>query len=348
MTIVVTGASGHLGNNLVRALLARGEAVRAVIHKDDRALAGLEVERVQLDICDAAAVRRAVGGAKLVYHLAAKISIVGSMGGLVHRVNVEGTRSVAQASLAEGVRMVHVSSIHAMQQMPKDQPLDETRARVPLGDRRWPAYDQSKAEGERVVRRLLDEGLDAVILHPTGVIGRHDYGPSRMGTVFIDLWHRRLPALVEGGFDFVDVRDVTSALLAAADPARGRRGESYLLTGHWRSIADIAHAAAAITGKAPPGLSTPTWLAHVGAPFMTLWSQLTGKEPLYTAESLLALDSNRDMRGDKARADLGHNPPPFEHSVYDALAWHRAAGNIDPAAPLQVPAGLTVDANGGA
>ncbi len=347
MTIVVTGAAGHIGNNLVRALLARGEAVRAAVHRDDRALAGLEIERVQLDICDAPAVRRAVGGARLVYHLAAKISIVGPMGGLVHRVNVEGTRSVAQACLAEGVRMVHVSSIHAMQQMPKDQPLDETRARVPLGDRRWPAYDQSKAEGERVVRRLLEEGLDAVILHPTGVIGRHDYGPSRMGTAFLDLWHRRLPAMVEGGFDFVDVRDVTSALLVAADPARGRRGESYLLTGHWRSIADLARTTADITGKAPPSLRTPTWLAHVGAPFMTMWSQLSGKEPLYTAESLLALDSNQDMRSDKARADLGHNPPPFEHSVYDTFAWHRAVGNIDGAAPLQIPAGLSADAVAG-
>jgi dihydroflavonol-4-reductase len=328
MTIVVTGASGHLGNNLVRALLARGERVRAVIHRDDRALQGLEVERVQADICNADAVRRAVGGASLVYHLAARISIVGPQGGAVERINVGGARNVAEAALAEGVRMVHVSSIHAFQQAPKDEPLDERRARVPFGDRRWPAYDQTKAEGERVVRQLLERGLDAVILHPTGVIGRHDYAPSRMGHVFLDLWHRRLPSLVPGGFDFVDVRDVTKALLAAADPARGRRGESYLLTGHWRTVAELAAAAAAITGRPAPRLTTPSWLAHAGAPVMTLWAKLTGGEPLYTAESLEALQSNRDMRSDKARVDLGHSPPAFEESVLDTYVWHREVGNI--------------------
>ena len=322
----------------------RGERVRAVVHNDRHALAGLDVERVEGDVTDAAAIRTALQGASLVYHLAAVISIDGDHGGRVTRVNVGGTTNVAEAALELGVRMVHMSSIRAMQQRPMDQPIDESRERVPWGDKRWPAYDRTKAEGERAVRRAIARGLDATIIHPTGVIGGHDYGPSRLGKVFLDLYHRRLPSMVDGGFDWVDVRDVVAALLAAADPAKGRCGESYLLTGHWRSMVELTRVAESITGKAPPRLHAPLWLAHVGAPFMTGWARLRGKEPLYTTESLEALQSNRDMRSTKASADLGFAARPFEQSVYDLYAWHRSVGNIPADAELRVPSGVVADA----
>jgi dihydroflavonol-4-reductase len=338
MAIVVTGASGHIGGNLVRTLVERGERVRAVVHRDDRALRGLDVERVSADVTDAAAVRNACKGASLIYHLAAYISIDGGHGGAVERVNVGGTANVAEAALAEGVRMVHVSSIHAMQQEPKHAPLDETRARVPWGDRRWPAYDQTKAEGERVVRRAIERGLDATILHPTGVIGPHDYAPSRLGLVFLQLYRRTLPSLIDGGFDWVDVRDVVHALIAASDPAKARCNESYLLTGAWKSVAEIAATASSITGVAPPRLATPMWLAQVGAPFMTAWARVTGAEPLYTHESLEALQSNRDMRSEKAKSELGFAPRPFERSVYETYLWHRDVGNLPADAALREPA----------
>ena len=335
MTAVITGASGRIGGNLVRTLLDRGEQVRAMVHRDDRALRGLDIERVNADITDAAAVRTACAGASVIYHLAARISIDGGHGGAVERINVGGTANVVEAALAEGVRMVHVSSIHAMQQSPKNEALDETRVRVPWGDRRWPVYDQTKAEGERVVRRAIDRGLDATILHPTGVIGPHDYAPSRLGEVFLQLYRRRLPSLVDGGFDWVDVRDVVQALVAAADPAKGKRGESYLLTGSWRSVRELAATAERVTGMAPPRLSTPMWLAEMGAPLMTLWARMTGAEPLYTSESLEALRSNRDMRSDKAMKDLGFSPRQFEQSVYEVYEWHRAQGNLPNNAQLR-------------
>ncbi len=339
MTIVITGAAGHLGGNLVRTLLERGERVRAVVHRDTRGLAGLDVETVSADVTDLASIRAALQGASLIYHLAAVISIDGDHGGLVTRVNVQGSANVAEVALELGVRMVHLSSIHAMQQRPFDQPIDETRERVPWGDMRWPAYDRTKAEGERAVRRAIARGLDATIIHPTGVIGGHDYSPSRLGKVFIDLYHRRLPSIVDGGFDWVDVRDVVAALLAAADPARGRCGESYLLTGSWRSVIELAGIAASITGKAPPRFHSPLWLAHVGAPLMTAWARMRGTEPLYTLESLEALQSNRNMRSDKAKADLGFQARPFEQSVYDLYVWHRSVGNIPRDAELRAPAG---------
>jgi dihydroflavonol-4-reductase len=144
--------------------------------------------------------RQAFEGANVVYHLAGVISVVGPMGGLVESVNVDGTRVVAETALAVGAtRLVHCSSVHAYSMAAAGQVIDESSPRSTGG--LLPAYDRSKAGGEFEVLRVVDRGLDAVIVNPTGVIGPRDEAPSRMGTVLLALWRRRLPAVVAGGFD---------------------------------------------------------------------------------------------------------------------------------------------------
>lgn len=323
----MTGASGHIGANLVRALLARGRSVRVLVHAESRALDGLDVERVPGDVRDPEAVRRACAGVEVVQHLAAVISIDGDLGGLVPSVNVGGAGTVADAALAAGVRrMVHMCSVHAFAQDETDAVLDETCARA-VGPGH-PAYDRSKAAGERAVRDVVARGLDAVLLHPTGVIGPCDFGPSRMGQVLLDLARRRMLALVDGGYDFVDARDVVDAALAAADAARGRRGESYLLAGGWSSVRGVAEAAARATGVAPPRLDAPMWVARAGAPFVAAYHRVAGGMPLFTPESLRALRCGRNISSAKARRDLGWNPRPLAETVADTYAWFRAAGML--------------------
>jgi dihydroflavonol-4-reductase len=313
VTVVVTGASGHIGGSLVRELLARGRRVRAVLHQRDGSLGGLEVERVRADVRDAASLRRAFDGAEVLYHLAGIISISGDRGGLVPAVNVTGVANACQAALDCGVRrVVHVSSVHAFRQEPLDRPLDETRPQVADAPG-YPAYDRSKAQGERRVREAIARGLDAVIVNPTGVLGPNDYEPSRMGRVFLDFVHRRLPAAVPGGFDFVDARDVAAGAIAAEE--RGRTGENYLLGGHWTSVVDLLRLFEQVTGVRPPRLVVPFGLARLGLPFIGLWGRRVGREPLYTAESLHALSANRDVRHEKAARELGHAPRPLPETV---------------------------------
>ena len=205
---------------------------------------------------------------EVVYHLAGVVSILGDAGGSVPVVNVAGAGNAAGAALACGARMVHCSSVHAFDLAAGTGPLDETAPRVPAGSPRHSAYDRSKADGERLVREAIGRGLDAVIVHPTGVIGPWDFEPSRMGRFFIRLWKGTLPALVYGAFDFVDARDVAGGLVAAAE--RGGRGESYLLGGHFCRIAEIAAVAAAVTGRHHARPTLPMWAARVGVPFMRL------------------------------------------------------------------------------
>ncbi len=323
--VVVTGASGHIGANLVKQLLADGRSVRALYHRSKGLLEDESIDWVQGDVRDKDTLLNAFKGAETVFHLAAMISIEGDLDGLVNAVNVEGARNVAQACLTCGVkRLVHFSSIHAFNQSPLNEVLDETRARAT--GQHHNAYDRSKAAGEAKVREVIAQGLDCVFVHPSGVIGPFDGEPSRMGQVFLDLYHGALPALIDGGFDWVDVRDVVSGAVAAE--TQGRCGENYLLTGKWRSVKDLADIAAGITGKKRPTMVTPMWLARGWAPFQAALDRMRGKRPLYTSESLEALRANKQVDHGKAERELGHAPRPIEESIKDIYAWFEKVGKL--------------------
>ena len=322
---VVTGASGHIGANLVQALLDAGHEVRALFHRRKGLLEHTEVEWVAGDVLDIESLRAAFSGAETIFHLAALISIEGDQGGRVTKINVDGVGNVAQAALDTGVeRLVHFSSIHAFKQQPVDEVLDEHRERAEGVQHN--AYDRSKAAGEKKLRTFMDKGLEAVILHPTGVIGPFDGEPSRMGQCFLDLYHQKLPGLVDGGFDWVDVRDVVRAALNAQE--RGVSGENYLLSGHWHSMLDLAEMAQEVTGVKRPGLITPMWLARVWAPFQMSIDRMRGSRPLYTGEALEALRGNRHVSNQKAKNELDFSPRPTKESVADIYAWFEKEGRL--------------------
>jgi dihydroflavonol-4-reductase len=324
MKVAVTGATGHIGANLVRTLLARGDEVRALVHDDDRALQGVAVEKLRADVRDLAALKRAFDGVDLVFHLAARISIAPGDAAEVHAVNVEGTRNVVEACLAQKVkRLVHFSSIHALSPEPRDQTVDETRA---LAEGSWLPYDRSKAAGELEVKKGVERGLDAVTVNPTAVLGPNDFRPSPMGTVLLDLYRRNLPGLIDGGFDWVDVRDVVAGALAAAE--KGRKGERYLLSGARRSLSDLARTVEEVTGVKRPWLVSPMWLARASAPFATGWARLTKKPPRLTAESLHALRNHQLVSHDKAARELGYQPRPLEDTVTATFAWFKEANVV--------------------
>ncbi len=325
MSVVVTGATGHVGANLVRALVDAGRAVRVVVRDDVRAIDGLDVERVEGDVRDRESLDRAFAGAEVVYHLAARISITGPQGGLVEAVNVEGVRKATAAARAAGVkRFVHFASIHAFEQLPLEETLDETRILVTPPA---PAYDVTKAEGIRVVLAAVKEGLDAVVVCPTAVLGPHDYKGSRMGLVVRKLATGKLPGTVTGGFDWVDVRDIVAGAMAAE--TRGRTGELYLLGGAWTTVTELAKVVEEVTGRKAPGFCSPMWLAHVGTPFSVAWAKMTGGEPLFTREALHALkQGNPKISTAKAATDFGYAPRPLSETIRAAVEWQREAGFI--------------------
>ncbi len=290
--IVVTGASGLVGGNLVRAMLSQERPVRALVHHDRRALDGLDVETASADLNDPASLEQAFRGAQIVYHLASTISIRMDNWEELERVNVNGTRNVVEACLRCGVRrLVYFSSIHAYQQEPFDQPLDEGRPL--LTDDRVPPYERSKAAAEWIARQAPQRGLDTVIIVPTAILGPYDFRPSYLGEALQMLVRGRIPALVRGGYDWVDVRDVVNGAIQAEHLAPS--GAHFILSGHWHTLQDVARLAAEISGHPAPRLTVPAWLAELAQPVMAELAQLNGSQPLYTRAMLKALRSNRQV-----------------------------------------------------
>jgi dihydroflavonol-4-reductase len=321
--VVVTGASGHIGGNLVRSLIEQDREVCCLVRRDRRAIDGLNVEIAPLDLFDVDALAASFKGAGTVFHLAALISIVGAVGGKVERTNVEGARNIAEACLKAGVdRLVHFSSIHAYQQKPLDVPVTEETEYAEKPDNY--AYDRSKARGQQAILEVVEKGLDAVVVNPTGVIGVHDYKPSRMGLFFLKLHNGRLPAIVAGGFNFVDVQDVVEGALLAEEKAK--TGASYILSGHYNTVKQMADLWAEVAGCNRPRLTTPMWLARLAAPFAESWARVRGAEPLFTRESLGALRANPVHSHEKATRELGYRSRPMRETLENLHDWLMETG----------------------
>ena len=319
---LVTGATGHIGNVLVRALMARGERVRALIlpGEDTSPVGGLDIEKVQGDVLDFPALQAALQGVENVFHLAGMISILPGRNSLLQLVNVVGTRNVVHAVRNANVkRLVYTSSIHALSRVPHGVKIDE---QLPFdSEHAISAYDQSKAQASLEVQRAVRDGLDAVLACPTGVIGPYDFRHSEMGSFIYDCSQRKPQFYVDGAYDFVDVRDVAQGLIAARD--RGRTGETYILSGELISVRGLLEAVWKITGQRVMRLRLPLALAHFAAHFTPLYYRLTHAQPRLTAYSLATLASNADISHAKAQIELGFTPRPLSEALADTVHWFR-------------------------
>jgi dihydroflavonol-4-reductase len=325
MTVALTGASGHVGAALSRALLDAGETVRLLVHEDTRALEDLRAERVRADLTDPDSLCRAFRGVEIVYHLAASISLDRRHTETMRRVNVEGTRHVIRACRNCSVRrLVHFSSIEALADLNSLKPTDESN---PLaGPRNTTMYGWTKAESERLVLEAAKQGLDVVILSPTAIVGPHDYKPSHLGRSLLDLYHNRLPALIRGGFNWVDVRDVASATVAAG--GRGRKGERYILSGTWKSIAQMAALVGEITGRDGVRPILPVWIARAAAGIIGGLPGLGSQYPAFTPDAIVAVGKHREVTCAKAREELNYQPRPLEETLRDTFRWFEERGYL--------------------
>jgi dihydroflavonol-4-reductase len=318
---LVTGATGHIGNVLVRKLLEQGKKVRALIWRgeDTSSIRDLELERVEGDVLDPESLRPALEGVDTVYHLAGLISIMPGRQPFVWKVNVEGTRNVLEAARRANVRrLVYTSSIHAIQRAPHGVEMDETLGFDPNNP--YGEYDRSKAAASLEVQKAAQSDLDAVIACPTGVIGPYDFRGSEMGEVIRGAAEAKPMFYVEGAYDFVDVRDVADGLIAAAK--HGCRGESYILGGHKISVRDLLKTVRQVTGKAFASIKIPFSLAEFAAKFTPWYYQRTKAKPRFTPYSLEVLQSNANISHAKARRELGYKPRPVIETIADTVRWY--------------------------
>jgi len=325
---LVTGGSGFLGSAVVRALLARGATVRALVRPTSPRgnLADLGCEIVTGDLTDPASLRQAMAGVRYLFHVAADYRLWARDPSEILRANVEGTRSLAREALAAGVeRMVYTSSVAALRVAGATDPVDETAALMPseaIG-----TYKRSKTLAERVIEDMVrQEGLPAVIVSPTTPIGPRDIRPTPTGRILLDAARGRIPAFVDTGLNFVHVDDVAAGHLLAFE--RGRIGERYILGGENLSLQDLLGTVAGLTGRRSPRIRLPRAPLFPLAFGAEAFARFTGREPLLTLDGLRMSRYRMFFTSDKAERELGYRSRPYQDGVRDALAWFRTAGYL--------------------
>lgn len=320
MLNLVTGGTGHIGNVLVKELLRRNEKVRVLVleNEDLTPICDLDVEIFYGNVCDYESLLPAMQGVDYVFHLAGIISILSGQNSHVHNVNVGGTKKVMRAAHECGVKkMVYTSSIHAFKRMPHGVVIDEE---VPIDpESSHAAYDRSKAEATLAVLAATKRGFPAVIVCPTGVLGPDDYKGSELG-VLVDAWTtKKTNFLVDGQYDFVDVRDVVQGMLNARD--RGRIGQIYILSGHLIRVKDLWQLVKDLVEYPAHMINIPMRLARFVAWIAEKYFNLTHTKPNLTTYSLETLNSNAVISNAKARVELGFNPRSIRETMADTVDW---------------------------
>lgn len=328
MRALVTGATGFIGANVVRALLSRGYAVRAFVRRgaDGRNLVGLDVEWAEGDVRDPSAVGAAVEGCSLVFHVAALYAFWVRPRRLVHEVNVDGTGNVLRAAEAEGVEGVVVtSSVAALGLRGDGRSADETvpaTAATLIGD-----YKKSKFLSQELALAFARRGVPVVVVNPSFPVGPWDRKPTPTGQVIVDFLNGRMPAYVEGGLNVVAVEDVAIGHVLAAE--EGRPGELYILGGENLTMGEFFRLLSAVSGRPAPRLRLPAAplipLAYLNA----AWSTVTGTVPRLTPDTARMARHRMFYDPGKAVRELGLPQTPAEEALRRAVRWFEETGYVN-------------------
>lgn len=325
--ILITGASGHIGNVLVRLLYEKGyHDLRLLVYKSDiKYLEPYVKEVVRGDVRDPEAVSKAVAGCTDVFHVAGMIQVASGFKKQLGEINAAGTRNVLDACLKHGVnRVVYVSSVEALKTH-GCHTIDETlelNPRTMISD-----YSRSKMMGTVEAFNAFQKGLDVVITYPTAVIGPYDYRGSMAGGMLkkcIDM-KSALPSF-NGGFDFVDVRDVADGIYRAWK--YGEKGQGYLLAGEYTRIGDIITGVRECAGCPAKVITFPLGLVRFGMAVLSFWSRISRKPPVLSGQMLDLLCSNVRVSREKAEKQLGYKARPLSETMRDIVAWNRGCAEF--------------------
>jgi len=316
MKYLVTGATGLLGNNIVRQLLAAGHDVRVLARaaSDPRPLAGLDVDRTEGDVRDTSAVSRACERVDAVIHSAGHVHIGWTQLELHRQINVEGTRNVATAARQAGAKLVHISSVNALGLGEVAKPATEETALPGIVEC---PYVVTKREAEQVVADEINKGLWAVVVNPSFMLGPWDWKPSS-GKMLLAL-SRFVPSAPLGAASFGDVRDVAKGVLAAAE--KGASGRRYVLAGHnlryWEAWRQMARSA----GQPGPFLPMGPLFRGIIGFVLDSYTRVTGREGAANSAAIAMGYQQHCFSSRRAEQELDYRIRPLNETIIDTWTW---------------------------
>lgn len=325
MKVAVTGAAGHIGAAICRELINQGYEVVALVYNDYSAIRDLPVSVVKGNVLERESLKELMGQCDAVIHTAGMIELGYKFIQKVYDINVTGTKNVLETAKESGVKkLVHFSSIHAFSHKPYDIPIDESRHFV---TEKSVFYDQTKRDGHISMLEAAKNGQNVVIVCPTSAVGPPDHKPSKIGKAVIDIYKGSVPAVVKGGFDFADVRDMARGAVSALK--NGRTGETYILGGKYYTIKEFSDLVLEAKGTKKRLVELPLFIANAGLPFVKSYAYLTRKPPLYDKAYIDILqDGNKQTLSTKAQQELGYSVRELGETLSDTVAWFKNLGKI--------------------
>jgi len=325
--VLITGATGFIGNHVTRLCLEKGDEVRVMVMpgEDRSPLDGMDVEFVEGNLLDVESLKKAVKGVEQLYHLAAMFAIWTKDPDLHYKINVDGARGMMEAALAEGVeKVVFTSSVAAIGIHEGERSTEKTAFNA------WPwasEYILSKFISHQMVKGMVSEGLPVSMVLPGLPFGPGDRAPTPTGTMIIRTLKGQMKNFWDGGVCPVDVRDVAAGHVLAME--KGRIGESYILANREANMSNQAFLSligkiAGVDNVATKEVSGDMMLRV--AKVAEMWSKLTGMAPMTTVKNTRYVLQHGYVDPTKAIEELGLPQTPIETAITDSVAWFRENG----------------------
>jgi dihydroflavonol-4-reductase len=318
----VTGATGHVGYNLIKKLAEKNKKIRAFVLPNDNTtiLDNFNIEIIYGDITDKSSIYPLfeTDNEKItLIHLAGIININNKVDDRLVEVNVNGTKNVIDIAIEKKVdHIVYSSSVHAIKEEKNKGLITETEtfdSSLVVG-----AYAKTKAEATKYVIKKLNEGYPITIVHPSGIIGPYDYNKGHMTKLIEKYLNRTLGSRVTGGYDFVDVRDVVSAIYQLAE---NKITGTYILSGHYVSLKDFFQNLRTLSGRKRRIAVFANKFVRMLTPIIECYYKIKGKPPLFTKYSLYTLQSNSNFSNEKIKSVIEYNPRSISETLYDTAVW---------------------------
>lgn len=330
---LVTGAAGFLGGTICRQLVERGERVRAFVLPNDRAMKYVpkEAEIVEGDLCDKESLKRFFAASEgmdiVVLHIASIVTVSPEFNQKVMDVNVGGTKNIIELCLAtKGFqKLVYCSSTGAIPELPKGQKIREVNhfeEEKVVG-----CYSQSKALASQMVLDAAEkQGLNACVVHPSGILGPEDFAVGETTKTVIDIINGAMPMGIDGSFNLCDVRDLAQGTIAAAD--KGQKGECYILGNEEVSFKAFSKMLVQEAGCKKIKAFLPIGVANFLAKIIEKQAKKKGKKPVMTTFSVYNLARNNAFDSSKAKRELGYTTRSYEETIRDEVQWLKKAQKI--------------------
>lgn len=326
---LVTGGAGHLGSAIVRQLVNLKKCVRILVLPGEKNIPNGDIEVFSGDVFDKESLldffHNPDNKKITVIHCAGIVTIASKYVQKVHDVNVIGTKNIVDLCKEKQVeKLIYVSSVHAIPEKDKGEVITEVSEFNP--DDVVGLYAKTKSEATAYVLNAYKEGLNAMVVHPSGIFGPYDFGRGHITQLIIDYYKGDLTAATNGGYDFVDVRDVANGIWLCAQ--KGIYGQCYILSNRYITVKELLDGMHEITGKKKIKTYLPLWFVKLTAYLAEAYYKIRKQPPLYTAYSIYTLNTNSIFSHKKAADELGYTTRDYKETLKDTLTWLKKEGRV--------------------